>query len=185
MAQPQRVLERRAPQIVDAVAQARRLVGVGLLLDGKRRRRRAVEEQQLRDLDLDLVALAQRASDTSAPTAERLWAMEQVHPFFVPELNAMFASPRFVALVPAGWEPTLNDEHDASRWVPAPVNPDGGIDDAALARWLWPGQRRTIIEACRTVLATSGAPGAGAAPTAEMLRIEGLVLNAARGQRSG
>ena len=54
VAQAQRALQRRAPQIVDAVAQARRLVGVRLLFDREGRRRRGVEQAQLAHRDLDL-----------------------------------------------------------------------------------------------------------------------------------
>jgi hypothetical protein len=54
VAQTQRALQRRAAQVVHAVLEARRLVGVGLRLDRERRRRRAVEDSQLVREHLDL-----------------------------------------------------------------------------------------------------------------------------------
>jgi dATP pyrophosphohydrolase len=67
------------------------------------------------------------------------WALEQVHPFFIAELDAIVMSPRFVVEVSPGWEPTLNDEHEAWRWVHArDVN----------AAFMWPGQKA----ACREVV---------------------------------
>ncbi len=75
-----------------------------------------------------------------AAAAARVWALEQVHPFFIASLDAIVLSPRFVALAPSGWEPTLNAEHSAWRWVA-----EGETD----ARFMWPGQRA----ACREALA--------------------------------
>ena len=67
------------------------------------------------------------------------WALEQVHPFFIAELDAIVMSPRFAAEVKPGWTPTLNEEHSAFRWVAA--------RDAAEA-FMWPGQ----ISACREIV---------------------------------
>lgn len=66
-----------------------------------------------------------------------LWQLEQIHPYFVAELDAVFLSPRFAARVTHAWEPRLGDEHDAARWVHA---------RDAHARFLWPGQRATVDE---------------------------------------
>lgn len=68
-----------------------------------------------------------------------VWALEQVHPFFIAELDAIVMSPRFAAEVSPGWSPTLNDEHRDWRWVHA--------RDAAAA-FMWPGQ----IGACREIV---------------------------------
>lgn len=65
------------------------------------------------------------------------WALEQVHPFFLAELDAVFMSPRFAIEVGPGWSPTLNEEHDAHRWVPAARAPEV---------FLWPGQRAAVAE---------------------------------------
>lgn len=67
------------------------------------------------------------------------WALEQVHPFFIAELDAIVMSPRFAAEVKPGWTPALNEEHSAFRWVAA--------RDAAEA-FMWPGQ----ISACREIV---------------------------------
>jgi len=44
-------------------------------------------------------------------------ALERVHPFYLPAQDAVVMSPRFAVEAPLGWEPTLNAEHDAHRWV--------------------------------------------------------------------
>jgi len=65
------------------------------------------------------------------------WALEQVHPFFLPELDCVVMSPRFAVEVGASWEPRLNEEHGAARWV---HSADAGL------MFLWPGQRAAIAE---------------------------------------
>jgi 8-oxo-dGTP pyrophosphatase MutT (NUDIX family) len=65
------------------------------------------------------------------------WALEQVHPFFLAQLDAVVMSPRFAVEVESGWSPLLNKEHDDHRWVPA---------GEAGERFLWPGQHAAIAE---------------------------------------
>lgn len=76
------------------------------------------------------------------------WALEQVHPFYVHQIDAVVLSPRFVCEVAGGWEPSLNDEHDASRWV-SERDADGAF--------LWPGQRATLREILRDVVPPAAA----------------------------
>lgn len=66
-----------------------------------------------------------------------LFALEQVHPFFIADLDAVFLSPRFVAVVQPGWEPALNHEHDACRWLPL---------ESAAKLFMWPSQRASLEE---------------------------------------
>jgi ADP-ribose pyrophosphatase YjhB (NUDIX family) len=83
-----------------------------------------------------------------------LWALEQVHPYFIAAIDTIVLGPRFAAEVSAGWEPTLNDEHTAARWVP-------GAGAAEL--FMWPGQ----AAACREVvefLLRVGEGGGGVTP---------------------
>ncbi|MFN7020657.1 MAG: NUDIX domain-containing protein [Phycisphaerales bacterium] len=68
-----------------------------------------------------------------------LHALEQVHPFFIAELDSIVLSPRFAAEVAPGWEPALDAEHTAFRWVAAGDAP---------SMFVWPGQ----LAACREVL---------------------------------
>lgn len=70
-------------------------------------------------------------------TCTDLFALEQVHPFFIAELDAIFLSPRIVAVVRAGWEPALNEEHDDQRWLPL---------ESAASAFMWPGQRAALAE---------------------------------------
>lgn len=65
------------------------------------------------------------------------WALEQVHPFYLASKDCVVMSPRFAVEVGQGFEPVLNEEHDAHRWVPA-ANADSAF--------MWPGQRAAIAE---------------------------------------
>ena len=66
-----------------------------------------------------------------------VWALEQVHPYFLASKNAIMLSPRFAAEVTGDWHATLDAEHDAVRWVRA--------SDAEKS-FMWPGQRGAIRE---------------------------------------
>ena len=72
-----------------------------------------------------------------------VWALEQVHPFYIVELDAIVMSPRFAAEVEAGWEPTLNDEHADFRWVHA-----RDVNEA----FMWPGQKAACREIAEDLL---------------------------------
>jgi len=67
----------------------------------------------------------------------RLFALEGIHPYYLPSRNAVMMSPRFACEAAPGWEPTLNHEHDAARWVPL---------DEADEMFMWPGQRACLAE---------------------------------------
>ncbi len=99
-------------------------------------------------------AIREAREETGADRAAIVgfWALEQVHPFFVPELDAILLSPRFAIEVARDWRPRLDAEHDAWRWVRGP------------AWFLWPGQRRAVEEIRRTIVP------AGA--TADALRLD-------------
>ena len=73
------------------------------------------------------------------PALLGLWALEQVHPFYIAAIDTIVMSPRFAAEIAPGWSPTLNSEHREFRWVP-----EGLIDES----FMWPGQKA----ACREVL---------------------------------
>ncbi len=66
-----------------------------------------------------------------------MWALEQVHPYYIARLDAVMLTPRFAALVPDSWTPRLNAEHDDTRWVTcAEVE----------TNFVWPGQRACCAE---------------------------------------
>lgn len=77
--------------------------------------------------------------DEGSAMMRGVWALEQVHPFFIAAIDSIVMSPRFAAEVDGAWTPTLNAEHTAHRWVSA-----AAIDEM----FMWPGQRA----ACREVL---------------------------------
>ncbi len=74
---------------------------------------------------------------TTDPRVLGFYALEQVHPFYIAAIDSVVMSPRFVVEVAPGWEPTLNAEHTAARWVPA-----ARADRA----FMWPGQLAAIRE---------------------------------------
>lgn len=86
------------------------------------------------------------------------WALEQVHPFFLPDRDEIFLSPRFAVEAPPGWSPTLNHEHDAARWVPMAE---------AHTHFLWPGQLACVAEVARLILPPT-APGILTPPAASL-----------------
>lgn len=71
------------------------------------------------------------------PALLGLWALEQVHPFYIARMDAIVLSARFAAEVRPDWEPRLNDEHTDARWVPAAE---------AERSFMWPGQIAAIRE---------------------------------------
>ena len=81
--------------------------------------------------------LEETGFDVTGPHCRRFKALEQVHPYYLPHRNAIMLSPRFIVEAAADWEPTLNHEHDAHRWIPL---------DNADADFMWPGQRACLAE---------------------------------------
>jgi 8-oxo-dGTP pyrophosphatase MutT (NUDIX family) len=72
-----------------------------------------------------------------------MWALEQVHPFFLPELDAVVMSPRFAVEVSGSWRTMLNGEHRAHRWIPA---------HQAGRYFMWPGQLAATREITTSLL---------------------------------
>jgi len=92
--------------------------------------------------------------DTPSASCSAMWALEQVWPFYIAAIDCVVLSPRFVARVAPGWEPTLNAEHSAHRWVRVPADADDPSLRGLLDRhFMWPGQRHTIVELLREIVA--------------------------------
>lgn len=70
------------------------------------------------------------------------WALEQVYPYYLPTLDCIVMSPRFVVEAAHAWEPTLNEEHTAHRWIGAPEHEGRPAQD----HFMWPGQKNAIAE---------------------------------------
>jgi len=60
-----------------------------------------------------------------------------VYPYFLAMRNEMVLSARFLAIAPEHWTPTLDREHDDSRWVP--------LEDAE-HQCHWPDQASSVRE---------------------------------------
>ncbi len=71
-----------------------------------------------------------------SPDCLRFFALEQVYPYYISDLNCIVLSPRFAAEVASGWSPTLNHEHTASRWT----------HSSQSHLFMWPSQRNCVNE---------------------------------------
>lgn len=76
-----------------------------------------------------------------------LWALEQVHPFYLASQDCIVMSPRFAAEVGRGWVPTMSDEHTDHRWVWPEDVPH---------MFMWPGQWSACVEV-ETIIADPNA----------------------------
>lgn len=81
--------------------------------------------------------------DARGPHVRAVWALEQVHPYYLPAIDCIVLSPRFVVEVAPAWSPVLNAEHDGARWV---------HQRSVRAQFMWPGQHAAIAEALAFVL---------------------------------
>lgn len=72
-----------------------------------------------------------------------MYALEQVHPFYIAAIDTVVMSPRFCVEVTADWSPVLNDEHAEFRWVR-----ETDID----SMFMWPGQKAACREILREVV---------------------------------
>ncbi len=99
-------------------------------------------------------AVRELAEEVGASAGD-LWQLEEVNVFFLHAAECVMLSPGFAVRVPISWEPTLNVEHDAYRWVRR---------DHADRAFLWPGQRRAVAQIVRDLL--------GGSAVEPLLRIE-------------
>ncbi|HYE02303.1 MAG TPA: NUDIX domain-containing protein [Phycisphaerales bacterium] len=76
-----------------------------------------------------------------------MWALEQVHPYYVAAIDAIMFSPRFAVEVSPDWSPTLSPAHTDARWIDA---------SETWRRFMWPGQ----VAACAEVASSLARPGA-------------------------
>lgn len=77
------------------------------------------------------------------PAWRGIWALEQVHPFYIAAIDTVVMSPRFCVEVAPEWSPVLNDEHAEFRWV-RETDVDG--------MFMWPGQKAACREILREVV---------------------------------
>lgn len=89
------------------------------------------------------------------PELLEFFALQEVHPFFIAGLDTIMLSPRFAGRVTRDWQPVLNDEHTALRWVPL---------NTAFDHFLWRGQLASIREIESTILNPS--------PARELIRLK-------------
>lgn len=73
------------------------------------------------------------------PAMLGFWQLDGAHPFYMHRHDAVMLAPAFAVEVDAAWEPVLNYENSAARWV--------GARDVD-AQFMWAGQKSS----CREVL---------------------------------
>lgn len=83
--------------------------------------------------------------DVRSNACAGMWALEQVHPFYIAAIDTVVMSPRFACEVGADWEPRLNHEHTAFRWTKAPAD------------FCWPGQKLALREIVEEIVPESSA----------------------------
>jgi dATP pyrophosphohydrolase len=108
--------------------------------------------------------------EIDGPMCLGMYALEQTYPFYVAELDCIVLSPRFAVEVSSAWEPRLNGEHSAARWIGAPYHGGQPAGDF----FLWPGQRMCIADLVRDIVPVDSI-------TRERLRVKGRGSGLARG----
>lgn len=77
------------------------------------------------------------------PELIEFFALQEVHPYFIAALDTIMLSPRFAGRVRRDWQPAINEEHSAVRWIPLA---------AAADHFLWRGQLASIREIESTLI---------------------------------
>lgn len=85
------------------------------------------------------------------PALLGMWALEQIWPYYLADLDCIVMSPRFAIEVAREWEPRINGEHSDSRWISAPHH--GGQPAAEF--FMWPGQKHAIRELMEEIVCTT------------------------------
>lgn len=80
---------------------------------------------------------------TNNASVQGFWQLEEVNTYFLHRLNCIMMSPCFAVEVAATSEPTLDEAHDAHRWIPR---------DQAQACFVWPGQRAAVAAILRDLV---------------------------------
>jgi dATP pyrophosphohydrolase len=78
------------------------------------------------------------------------YQLDTVDIFYLHGDDTLWHCPGFGAVVDPGIIITINDEHDAMRWVPR-----SDID----RQFIWPGERAQLAELCREILDNGPAKG--------------------------
>jgi 8-oxo-dGTP pyrophosphatase MutT (NUDIX family) len=90
------------------------------------------------------------------------YALERVRPYYLPELDAVIASPRFVAIAEREWSPRLCQEHDRFRWFSStrldqkPSESGPPVSPEAESALYWPSQRESWAEAREAIFGPGG-----------------------------
>ncbi len=99
--------------------------------------------------------LREETGYTSGQALRGLWQLESINAFFLAPADCIMLSPCFAAEVAFGSEPTLDESHDAHRWI---------ARDHGDRHFLWPGQRHALDQIVRDILPTDS-------PVADVLRV--------------
>ncbi len=87
-------------------------------------------------------------------TPTEFYQIDAVNTFYLASEDVVHQCPCFAGLMAEDAKVQLNDEHDAFEWLSV---------DAAMARFMWPGQRRAVREIVSEIITPT--------PAIEYLRI--------------
>ncbi|HZN69139.1 MAG TPA: NUDIX domain-containing protein [Tepidisphaeraceae bacterium] len=73
---------------------------------------------------------------------DEFYQLDTINQFYLAADDTVWHVPAFCAVVPRDVEVTLNDEHDAVRWLPR---------DRFDKDFLWPGERHQVAELAREI----------------------------------
>jgi dATP pyrophosphohydrolase len=88
-------------------------------------------------------AAARELREETTLVPVEFYQLDTIDQFYLAADDCIWMCPGFIAIVARDATVTINDEHDAVRWVPR-----ARID----ADVLWPGERAQLAEACREIL---------------------------------
>ena len=89
------------------------------------------------------VAALREMSEETSMRPDEFFQLDTVDIFYLHGDDTLWHCPGFCAVVGRDVQVTLNEEHDALRWIPrARIDQD----------FLWPGERAQLAELCREIL---------------------------------
>lgn len=91
-----------------------------------------------------VAAVVREMREESGLAPQELYCLDRIGSFYVPDLDTLWHSVLFCAIVAPDAQVQLNEEHDAFRWLAA---------EAAAEEFLWPNDREAVVQIRREILA--------------------------------
>lgn len=90
-----------------------------------------------------VAAVVREMREESGLAPQELYCLDRIGSFYVSDLDTLWHSVLFCAIVAPDAEVRLNEEHDAFRWLAA---------EAAAEEFLWPNDREAVVQIRREIL---------------------------------